>query len=273
MKAMLPVKAQLMAGDKEAAWFAGRVPRRILTLPFGGPIPSSISPIGVDLDGEWFDERTDIYGPHRVLRQERERLVDWNHAAVPPSAKYGDPTRMMSGHFLGKSILDPDPEEDGWWSDFWFKAGEKRVALIKQLSDRGAQLFGSSQPAPGVSDQRRPYTIWPHLFQTLSTSPQNTYSVIRPKAMLDEADQLGINVSDAFRALLADAAALDGSLRSPDLARAAAKAGRELSETNLAELEAMLDEWHSGYEAGVTRLRGLIARVRSKYAKEDTTDG
>ena len=37
---------------------------------------------------------------------------------------------MMTGHVLGKSILDPDPEEDGWWVDIWLKAGNKRYSVF-----------------------------------------------------------------------------------------------------------------------------------------------
>ena len=51
-KALLPIKAQVMAGDEETAWFAGKVPRRLLAIPFGGPIPSPMHTRGVDLDGD-----------------------------------------------------------------------------------------------------------------------------------------------------------------------------------------------------------------------------
>jgi hypothetical protein len=35
--------------------------------------------VALGLDGEWFDEDTDIYGPHPFLRTTRERIVDWHH--------------------------------------------------------------------------------------------------------------------------------------------------------------------------------------------------
>lgn len=34
-KAVIPVKAQLMDADELEAWFAGRIPRRLLAIPFG----------------------------------------------------------------------------------------------------------------------------------------------------------------------------------------------------------------------------------------------
>lgn len=261
MKALLPVKAQLMEGDEEAAWFAGKVPRRLLAIPFGGPIPSGKSALGVDLDGEWFDEKSDIFGPHRFLRTERERIVDWHHKAEPaaPSGK-----KVIGDRVIGKGILDVDPDDEGWWLDFWFKAGQERIALIQKLKDRGTQLFGSSQPyAPDVKKAGGHIEVWPFIFETISPSPQNTYSVVSPKALLDDATQAGINVSGAMRALLTDAVALDGSLR--DLAVGAAKAGREVSNDNLAELEETLEDWRRGYYSGQLRLQKLIERVRSKY--------
>lgn len=238
MKALLPLKAQALDPDEEQAWFAGKVPRRLLALPFGGPIPSPKSSIGVDLDGEWFSPRTDIYGGYKYLKQNRERLVDWHHSALPPGPGYGDPSGMMTGHIIGKSILDPDPEEDGWWVDLWLKAGEKRVALVRKLAERGAQLFGSSQPAKAERDPSGEITVWAHMLQTLSTSPQNTYSVLRPaKAMLEEASEVGIPVSGQMASLLETMRDLDADLRRTSLAGDdGAKAGRTLTPAEEAAL-------------------------------------
>lgn len=202
-KSILPVKAALMDLDETQAWLEGRVPRRILSIPFGGPIPSAKSSRGVDLDGDWFSENTDIYGSYDVLRKDRERLVDFQHSFAPPGPGFGDPTGKMAGVILGKAILDEEPEEDGWWANLWLKAGERRVKLIGDLVRMGAQLFGSSQAMP-KEIKADPTTgeilCWPMVMQTLSTAPQNTYSVLRPaKAMLDEAP-----VSPAIKALLAD---------------------------------------------------------------------
>lgn len=271
MKALQPVKAQNLEADEMEAWFAGTVPRRILSIPFGGPIPDPRWPRGVDLDGETFTEKTDIFGGSRFLRQNRERLGDWNHSASPPGPGYGDPTGIMSGHVIGKSILDPDPEEDGWWSDFWFKAGEKRVALIRQLAQKGAKLFGSSQPLKASIDHATgEIKVWVHLVQTLSTSPQNTYSVLRPaKALLEDADLAGIAVSAQMRTLLAEMRDLDADLRRTSLVGDdGAKAGRELSTANDAEIQSALDDLADGYDRADARLRALLERVRSRYRKE-----
>jgi hypothetical protein len=161
----------------------------------------------VDLDDEYFSERTDIFGPHRSLRQNRERLVDFSHAARSPGPGFGDPTGMMTGHFLGKSILDPDPEEDGWWVDIWFERGNKRVALVEALAKRGATLYGSSQPVGPVSKANGEILVWPFWLETLSPAPQNTLSVITPKAALDTLPPDGTffgGIEEALRSLSHD---------------------------------------------------------------------
>lgn len=196
-KALMPLKAKDV--DEDAFW-DGRVPRRLLAIPFGGPIPSPKSKRGVDLDDEWFDEATDIYGPYPALRNNRERLVDFMHSYRPPSSRTGDDTGMMMGHLLGKSILDPDPEEDGWWVDLWLERGNARVALVKRLAERGAQLFGSSQATGKAQKEASGHiTVWPFWLQTITTTPQNTYSVLRPKAALDDAVKSGIVLGEGLR--------------------------------------------------------------------------
>lgn len=254
-KAMLPIKAKPI--EDVEAFFAGKVPWRLLAIPFGGPIPSPKSARGVDLDGEWFSEKTDIFGGRKALIESRERLVDWHHAK--------DPTGMMKSDYIGKSILDPNPDEDGWWVDFWFKAGEKRIALIKSLVERGSQLFGSSQAASKAVTPDGEITEWPYYLQTISTSPQNTLSVLRPKAVLDEINQSGIAVSPAMRDLIAQSADLEADLRRVTVA---AKAGRELSGSNEAEIEAALEEFEVGQKQFASRLRAMVERNRAKYRKD-----
>lgn len=213
-KALMPMLAKALDEDEEQAFWAGRVPRRLLAIPFGGPIPSPKSSRGVDWDNEWFDEHTDIYGPYPPLRKERERLVDFQHSYQPPGPRYGDDTGMMLGHLIGKSILDPNPEEDGWWVDLWVERGNKRVAMIEAIAKRGAQLFGSSQPLPkGRVDPDGHIAVWPFWLETISTAPNNTYSVMRPKAALDEATQSGIVVPEGLRSLATEIDSLVADLR------------------------------------------------------------
>jgi hypothetical protein len=221
-KALVPVKAQIMDTEELAAWFAGRTPRRLLAIPFGGPIPSPLSAKGVDLDNEWFDEATDIYGSVKGLRNTRERLVDWHHGK--------DPSGVMSRTVIGKSTLDDAPDEDGWWSTIWIKAGERRVELIRRLAERGAQLFGSSEAVYRKADPDGHIAEWPMYLQTLTTSPQNTYSVLRPsKAMLDEL--VNDTVDPALRRVLEDLASLGSLSSSRDaLGEAAAKSGLVIDE-------------------------------------------
>lgn len=161
-----PVKATLLDDDSF----------RLLAIPFGGPIPSPHSPRGVDLDGEFFSERTEIR-PGWL----KARAVDWHHGA--------DAT--LGREVIGKAV-DPQMDEDGWWITVWLDHGAKRLNLIKKLAERGAQLFGSSESIAGLVRKEKAtgeILEWPYYRQTLSTSPQNTLSVIRPiKAVLDDLD-------------------------------------------------------------------------------------
>lgn len=273
-KTAVPVKAQALDGDEERAWFAGRIPRRLLAIPFGGPIPRPGAPRGVDYDNEFFSENTDIYAGIRALKQTRERLVDFSHAYMPPDHRYGDPGKIMNGHVIGKSILDPSPEEDGWWVDLWFNIGDKRVRMIEALAARGRQLFGSSQPVPGKAqrnvDGSGEITVWPHALQTISPAPNNTLSAFLPaKSVLEEADLSGITISTATRRLLAEMRDLDADLRRSSLTGDdEAKAGRELSSDNDQEIEAALTELEDGYGRASARLRTLLERVRTKYRSD-----
>jgi hypothetical protein len=157
---MLPLKATLLDDDAF----------RLLAIPFGGPIPSPHSPRGVDLDGEWFDERTDITGKGEYpLTLPRD--VDWHHGH--------DGT--LGRTVIGKAV-DPTMDDEGWWVTVWLKHGERRLRLIKELAEHGAQLFGSSESVPGKvrKADHGHIVVWPYFRQTLSTSPQNTLSVARP---------------------------------------------------------------------------------------------
>lgn len=235
MKALLPVKAQPMENDELDAWFAGRTPRRLLAIPFGGPIPSPKSAKGVDLDGEWFSERTDLYGTMKGLRETSERLLDWHHGV----------DGMMRREVIGKSILDPDPDEDGWWVETWLKAGEKRLSLIRRLVERGAQLFGSSEAAYKKATAEGEITEWPYILQTLTTSPQNTLSVLRPaKALLDDLNESEVVISPALRSVLDSLGNLGDDLApTRGAGDGTAKARRESLERGFRALDESLSSW------------------------------
>lgn len=151
-------------------WLEGKVPRRILMIPFGGPLPGGKA--GLDLDGEYFDEETDLYGPFPLLRSSRDRVVDWHHDL--------DPKGVMKGAILGRVVMDERPESDGLWADFWANAGEKRRSLIAALERRGVPLYGSSQAIPTAVRKAADghLDVWPVYRHTITTSPQNTLAVV-----------------------------------------------------------------------------------------------
>lgn len=165
---------------------------QILAIPYGGPIEKAGAPRGADLQGEFFSERTDIKPDWFD-----QRPTLWHHAK--------DPTGVMQSTRIGKAV-NLTEEEDGWWVDFWWKQGEKRVDLIRQLGKKGAAIYGSSSTIPSmVKTEKATGEIlqWPYIEQTLSTAPVNTYSYLRPmKAVLDDFTALDIPVSSALKALL-----------------------------------------------------------------------
>jgi hypothetical protein len=227
---LLPVKATILDDDSF----------RLLAIPFAGPIPSPVNARGVDLDGEWFSERTDIKPAWFDARP-----TDWHHGS--------DIT--MGRTVIGKAI-NLVQEQDGWWVDVWLKHGEKRLELIRQLAERGGQIFGSSESAAGLT--RKASTgeilVWPYIRQTLSTSPQNTHSVLRPlKAMLDNlADPSAAFWSDIDRAI----GNLSDDLRGTSRSDLDAKAGRVLAARNESDLQAAV----AAFDEAVAQVRGVLAR-------------
>lgn len=254
-KAEIVSKAADLDPDEMEAWFAGKIPRRLLAIPFSGPIPG---PAGKsrDLDGEYFDEKTDIK-PDWF----NERPVDWHHSK--------DPSGLLNGVLVGKAT-NLTKEADGWWVDLWLNAGEKRLSLIKTLAEKGAQLFGSSYAYPNLVKRGKAghIEVWPYMMQTLSTSPQNTNSIHRPaKAVLDAFTEADISLDYALKAMLSELDTLRDLDANP-MGEAAAKAGRELSGANIAEIE----EWLEVLESITKRAKGLRDRVRTKYQpKEDVS--
>jgi hypothetical protein len=205
-----PMKAAPLSDDAFA----------LRAIPFSGPIPSPIWPGGVDLDGETFTHRTDIK-PDWF----KARPVDWHHDLDPTGIVGNPPSQRFRGQRSQiASAVDLHEEEDGWWVTVWKRAGEKRWRLIESLQKAGAVLFGSSEPVYNmirVNKATGHIDVWPYFRQTLSTSPQNTHSIIRPlKASLDDMMAGGHYPSSAFWDEVLD------SLHDlqPDLLRA--KAGR-----------------------------------------------
>lgn len=251
---LAPVKAAPMGEDELAAWFDGRVSRRLLAIPFGGPVLSPHYAKGQDLDGQYFHERTDIR-PDWL----ETRLVDWHHG--------NDAT--MGRAVLGKAAKLA-MEEDGWWVDVWLKHGEHRLELVRKLVERGGILYGSSESVQGMT-KADPVTgaidQWPYWRQTLSTSPQNTLSVIRPlKAVL--ADALDSPPSARFWADVGPALRdLGADLQSTSFeGEAGAKSGRVLSAVNEQAIIEAVSAFEGASTEALAKLRDVLSRARKELA-------
>jgi len=238
------LKAEPMTASRLDRWLSGKISRRLCMVPFGGPLPGGKA--GLDIDGEYFDGTTDLYGPFPALRASRERLVDWHHD--------NDPTNVMKGAILGRVVFDANAEEDGVWADFWVNAGERRKALVAQLERRGVPLFGSSQAVHGFTRKAKDghIEVWPVIRHTITTSPQNTYAVMPSlKAMLSADLPLDMVTLRALHAAIlgldtpatvAVTSATTGLTPDASHGELAAKAGRVVSARTLASLRAALDE-------------------------------
>lgn len=257
------LKAETMTTGQLDRWLAGKIPRRHLAIPFGGPIK------GRDLDGEYFDADSDLYGPLRSYG--RERLVDWHHVTF---AGQRDPVNdAMKGAILGRIVLDSEPSEEevdgvgfeGIWADFWANAGEKRRQLVAALERRAVPLYGSSQ-ALAKATRIGPdghIDVWPVTFHTITTTPQNTHAVLPAlKANLDDPYLAELSVG-ALRAFLAGADDLTNLQPTSPRGEAGAKAGRVLSGVN----ERDLDEAVTALEQALERARTVLTRARERATK------
>ena len=242
-KATGELKAEPMSTSQLDRWLGGKIPRRILVLPFGGPIPKAGAPLGTDLDGEWFDAETDLTDGHKALIESRERLVDWHHRQ--------DPTNVMKGAILGHVLLDNEAEDDGVWADFWANAGEKRRDLIARLERGGVPLYGSSEAAYKKASSNGHIDTWPLIRHTITTSPQNTYAVLPPLKAFLTAPTIDELPAEALKALLvgldADTTELLASSigaavsASASSGEAAVKSGRVLSAKTMNDLMAAIE--------------------------------
>jgi len=241
---MTIAKAQMLDPDEMEAWYAGRVPRRVRIIPFGGPVPSADGK-GRDLDGEYFDERTDIK-PHWFT----ERPVLFHHGA--------DPTGLMGDTPLGKAT-DLTMEPDGWWERIWWTLADDRTKRFANMEAKGALLYGSSTPleTPGVRVKRGTdghIQQWAHAESTLSFAPQNNRAILRPaKAVLEDFAIARIDVLPIAKALLDDLDNLgaDLSLTSypdGDAGDVTAKAGRVLSASNERALRELVESFLSAVD-------------------------
>lgn len=258
MKALTELKATLIDDDAF----------RLLALPYGGPIPYPGAPRGADLDRQWLSDRTDFGSPPARVP------VTWHHGM----------DRLMGKAAIAEAG-DLEFDDEGGWVTVWMKHGERRVNLVKRLADEGAQIFGSSEAAPGTGRLRKgatdvPWsrlrpgeiTRWHYSGQTLSTSPQNTNSILVPvKATLDDlASQSLVATPDYFD----DLARFLDNLRSdpaPTLTASAvgdgeAKAGRVLASRNEARLREAVDEIESVGWSPVRRAQALD-KVRQVLAE------
>ncbi len=245
------LKAEAFTSKQYDRWMNGEIGRRILPVPFWGPIPDPKGLVkGYDLDAEFFDGTTDLFGPFPGLRASRWREIDWHHDdSGVPSKRVGGPA-SMKGVLIGEMEMDADPEEDGLWADWWIKRGQARRDLVArrvaEIERRGEPLYNSTQAVFKRKADNGHIDVWPLYRNTVTTAPQNTLAVIPPlKGLLDEITTSDLS-SEALSALLVGLDALRTDLaetsagQDPDTGDPLAKAGRVLSTSNEREIRSRL---------------------------------
>ena len=268
-KSLTPMKATLLDDDAF----------RLLALPYGGPIPYPGAPRGADLDRQWMTERTDWGDVPKSVP------VTWHHGQDPWSYKAGAPANEIVG-----KAGDLDFDDDGGWVTVWLDAGRRRTRLIKALAEAAENdpevgIYGSSEGVTGSGRLRRPgkaevipwrprvpgeITRWHYSGQTLSTSPQNTASILMPvKATLDDLASDDLAPTAQFFDDLRDF--LDTLAPSP----ATAKAGRVLAGRNEARLLQVREHIDEAYfdpkrrRAAIAELDAVL-RELERYINPDT---
>lgn len=263
--------AEPMTTSELDRWLQGKIPRRHLAIPFGGPFYSKASPLGVDKEGEWFDEESDLYGGIPELVKSRKRLVDFHHMAsgVPG---YSDPTGVMNGAVIGYMDLDREPSAEevegekyyGLWADMWARTGEHRRLAIGALERRNTRLYGSSVPVAKatVINPTGHIDVWPVRFQAITIDPINRFAVLPPLAKAELPTNIADLPVEALRAFLAGEDDL-AALRLPSSQGAAgAKAGRVLSGVNESDIDEVLAAIDAMHAQASELLRAVLARHR-----------
>lgn len=252
-KADFDMKAELLTNRKLKLWLDGELGRRVLVVPFSGPLPGGKA--GLDLDGEYFDGDSDLYDDIPYLKASPWRVMDWHHDDDRvPSKVRGGPAISMKGIVVGEIELDDDPDEFGLWANWWIRQGQandqqigaKRVAALQEM---GVSVYGSSLAKYKKSTDGH-IDVWPIIRHTASTTPRNTHAAIPPlKAFLADLNPDAMT-KGAMKALLegyADQAdllltSLDAAADpSASVGDGAAKAGRVLSSKNLTDLAAAIE--------------------------------
>jgi hypothetical protein len=242
------IKAAPLDSDALAAWFAGKAPRRLLAIPFDGPIPFPDGR-GRDLEGEYFDERTDIkpdwFDARPVLF----------HHGTDVSGKAGSGLVGKADNLGSQDGQRGIPDEDGWWVDLWLRAGERNAARVKALAERGAQLFGSSAAIPHLVKRGKAghIEVWPYIEQTITTAPVNRLSAFSMKAAMDDFTDASITVPDVLREVLTELDALR------DLRTDLSSDGDVAAKADVDDLDAWMAALRSA-TASAERLRTQLTR-------------
>lgn len=140
-------------------------------IPFGGPIKSKNHPAGLDLDGEYFDAKTDF-------------CFDWFPSEGRP-VLYDHGTNGEVGlqrvGLQASKFVDPT---NGVWVEVQLDLANKYATYILELAKKGVLAYSSG--ALGGYVQRASdghIKRWPYIEQTVTVRPANPYALIPAEAV------------------------------------------------------------------------------------------
>ena len=159
---MDPIKAEQLTSVK---W-------RVLSIPFGGPFKG-----GKDADDEYFSPKTDIKAEWFPTRP-----VMWHHGQ----------DQAMKDTVLGTED-DLVKESDGWWGTMWLDRSARYWAMVSEMLAAG-KVYGSSGALGHLVRKAKDgeILVWPHIEQTLTTTPANPFARVVPVKAVDDFTSAGI---------------------------------------------------------------------------------
>jgi len=223
---------------------------------------------GVDLDGEYFSERTDL-------------ALDWFPVQRPLLYHHGLDEGGTGVQAIGRiDSTTATKAVDGWWVQAQLDKAHAYYDSVKKLIGDGA-LFSSSGAMPHLVRTAKDGEIlrWPWVEQSLTPTPANVYARVEageavkhykaagitPPPTISE-DDPAIRYAESLERLLLDVPEFVG--RTKSLVDVRHKEGRALSNARRQRLSALLEAFTSSADD----LRAMLTETEPAPHKE-TQDG
>jgi hypothetical protein len=139
----------------------------ILAIPFGGPIESGEGK-GVDTDGEFFSENTDL-------------CLDWFPTQRPLLYEHGRDDDLQVTPIGRVDVTSAEKDEAGWWLRAQVEKSNRYWSAISQLIEDDL-LYASSGAMSHLVKRTKDgeITRWPWVELSLTPNPANLFATVQP---------------------------------------------------------------------------------------------